>query len=85
LTGHEADEARQNGAGGVAWKACAGLRASGLIDWVRGDDGHIVKRPGASGRPLAVSAITTAGMAECARLEGMGSDNPEARGGLTDQ
>jgi hypothetical protein len=84
LTGDEADEVRQNGAGGDAWKACAGLRAFGLIDWVRGDDGHIVKRPGPSGRAFTVSAITAAGMLACEYLQGIPSDSPEACGGLAD-
>ena len=55
-TDDEADEVCQNAAGERAWKAFAGLRASGLIDWVRGEDGHIVKRPGPSGRAFTVSA-----------------------------
>jgi hypothetical protein len=84
LTGDEAGAVRQHGAHGGVWKGSADLRASGLIEWVRGDDGHIVKRPGANGRPRAVSAITTAGLAECARIKGIRSDSPEARGGLTD-
>jgi hypothetical protein len=70
LTDDEADEVRQNAAGENAWKAFAGLRASGLIDWVRGEDSHIVKRPGPSGRAFTVSAITTAGMLACEYLQG---------------
>jgi hypothetical protein len=85
LTGDEADEVRQNAAGENAWKACAGLRASGLIDWVRGDDGHIVKRSVGSGRAFTVSAITAAGKLACEYLEGIPSDSTEARGGLADQ
>ena len=78
LTGDEARAVRQHGAHGGVWKGCADLRASGLIEWVRGDDGRIVKRPGASGRPHAVSAITAAGIAECARIKGIPSDSPES-------
>jgi len=55
-----------------------------LIDWVRGDDGHIVKCPGPSGRAFTVSAITTAGMLACEYLQGIPSDSPEAGGGLAD-
>jgi len=84
VTDDEADEVRQNAAGERAWKAFAGLRASGLIDWVRGDDGHIVKCPGPSGRAFTVSAITTAGMLACEYLQGIPSDSPEAGGGLAD-
>jgi hypothetical protein len=84
LTDDEADEVRQNAAGERARKAFAGLRASGLIDWVRGEDVHIVKRPGPSGRAFTVSAITTAGRLACEYLQGIPSDSPDARGGLTD-
>jgi hypothetical protein len=84
LTGDEAEEDRQHAAHSGVWKASADLQASGLIDWVRGDDGHIVKRPGANGRPQAVSAITAAGMLACEYLQGIPSDSPEASGGLAD-
>jgi hypothetical protein len=69
LTGDEAAAVREHGAHGAVWKGCADLRASGLLEWVRGDNGRIVKRPGPNGRPSAVSAITAAGVAECARLQ----------------
>jgi hypothetical protein len=68
LPGEEAAAVASMGADGALWKACADLRASGLIEWVRGDDGHIVKRPGANGRPSAVSRITAAGISECEGL-----------------
>jgi hypothetical protein len=46
------------------------------MDWVRGDDGHIVKRPGAR-RALALSAVTAAAVAELERRKGMLSDSPD--------
>lgn len=76
LTADEADEVRQNSADTRDWKALADLRASWLMDWVRGDDGHIVKRPGAR-RALALSAVTAAAVAELERRKGMLSDSPD--------
>jgi hypothetical protein len=84
LTGDEAAAVRQHGAHGGVWKGGDDLRTSGLLEWVRGDDGHIVKRPWANGRPRGVSAITAAGIAEYEGLQEMPSNNPEARGGLAD-
>lgn len=84
LTRDEAAAVASMGAHGAPWKACADLRASGFLDWVRGDDSHIVKRPGANGQPSAVCAITAAGMAEYERLHEMAPDTAEARGGLAD-
>jgi len=53
------------------WKGCTDRRASGLIEWVRGNDGHFVHRPGANGRPARwFRPITTAGIAECAHVNG---------------
>lgn len=83
LTGDEAAAVASMGAYGAGWKACAGLRAAGLIEWVRGDDGHIVKRPRANGRLSAVCTITAAGMARYERLKEMPSDR-EVPGGLAD-
>lgn len=66
---------------GTGWKACADLRASGLIEWARGDDGHIVRRPGSNGRLSAACGITAAGIAQLQQRELRGVDRrPGAAG-----
>jgi hypothetical protein len=77
LTGDEADAVREHSAHGGVWKPAADLHASGLIAWVRGDDGHIVKRPGADGRLHPVAAITAAGRLRCEGLQEMPSGSAE--------
>jgi hypothetical protein len=69
---------------GTPWKAFADLRASGLIEWARADDGHFVKRRDANGRLGAACRITAVGLARVDRLMGMPSDSPDARGGPVD-
>jgi hypothetical protein len=87
-TGEEAATAAREGAWGAAWKGSADLRASGLVAWVRGDDGHMVKRPGVFGRLQAVCRITPAGLEKCRDLltgepdGSTGSDETEAANGV---
>lgn len=66
------------------WKSWADLRASGLLDCVRDDTGHIVKGPGPDGRLTAVAGLTTAGRDKAKRLLGMSPDSPDTRGGPAD-
>lgn len=48
-------------------KRGADLRRLGLVEWVRDDEGAIVRRMGASGRRIGVSRITEAGREELSR------------------
>jgi hypothetical protein len=72
------------GAYGTVWKAWADLLASGLIEWSRGDKGHIVKRPGPNGRPSAVCTITAAGRERVQELLSDGADGYPRRTGHQD-
>lgn len=50
------------------WHRCSDLRALGYIEWLRGDDGKIVKRLADSGRRRGVSVITPLGAKQAQRL-----------------
>lgn len=43
------------------WKRCSELRAEGLIEWVKDDEGNFVTKPGWSKRKQRVSRVTNAG------------------------
>lgn len=46
------------------WKRCSDLRRMGLIEWMRHDNGKIVKRVGSNNRDVGVSVITGEGRRE---------------------